>query len=262
MNYLPTINIEQEAESIISFLKQTFVSQKIKKAVIGISGGIDSAVSLHLLSRVIPKENIFPVYLPFFEEDKTIIQKLSSSSGISESLFQTKSIKSIVETLSKELQINLKSDKIDDKLRAGNLMARVRMILLFDAAKKHQALVCGTENKTENLLGYFTRNGDNASDIEPISHLYKTQVRELAKFLTVPIEIINQPPSAGLWVGQTDEKQFGFSYEDADQVLYLYFEKNETIEKLILLGFKNAEKIINLANVNDFKNQVPYHLSS
>jgi NAD+ synthase len=139
-------------------------------------------------------------------------------------------------------------------------MARSRMIILFDLAKKNHALVCGTENKSENLLGYFTRFGDAASDIEPISHLFKTQVRELAEFLELPQEIINQPPSAGLWGGQTDEKQFGFSYEEADQVLYLYFEKKYSFDKIKSLGFKYVEKIIDLVNANSFKHQVPYVL--
>jgi NAD+ synthase len=260
MNYLPSIDSQKETETIIDFLKTTFASQNITKAVIGISGGIDSAVSLHLLSLVLPKENIFPIHLPYFEEDKNIIKRLSSSTGIPESIFQTKSIKSIVEIACQELHIDLESNACEDQIRAGNLMARIRMMMLFDVAKEHRALVCGTENKSENFLGYFTRNGDNASDIEPISHLYKTQVRELAKFLQVPPEIINQPPSAGLWKGQTDEKQFGFSYEEADQVLYLYFEKKLSADKIKSLGFKNATKIISLVEKNSFKHKVPYVL--
>ncbi len=132
------------------------------------------------------------------------------------------------------------------------------MMILFDEAKKNHALVCGTENKTENMLGYFTRFGDAASDIEPISHLYKTHVRELSKFLNIPREIINKEPSAGLWMGQTDENEFGFSYEEADQVLYLYFEKKYSFNKIKSLRFFNCEKIISLAEKNSFKHKTPY----
>src|SRR5258708_26883046 len=115
----------------------------------------------------------------------------------------------------------------------------MRMIILYDLAKKYKALVCGTENKSENLLGYFTRFGDQASDIEPIEHLYKTQVYQLAKYLNLPDAIITQQPSAGLWQGQTDEGQFGFTYEEADQVLFLHFEKKLVVEIIEKLGFTN-----------------------
>ena len=127
-------------------------------------------------------------------------------------------------------------------------------------AKQLNCLVLGTENKTEYLLGYFTRFGDEASDIEPIQHLYKTQVYELAKYLKVPEEIIKATPSAGLWSGQTDEGEFGFSYQEADPVLYLYFEKKQTVEEIKKLGCKKAQKIIDFALQNSFKHEVPYTL--
>jgi len=133
---------------------------------------------------------------------------------------------------------------------------------LFDLAKKKQALVCGTENKTEHLLGYFTRFGDEASDFEPIRHLYKTEVLKLALYLGVPEKIINQPPSAGLWPGQTDEGDFGFSYKEADQVLELYLEKKLKLEEIEKKGFKKAGKIIARLKQNLFKHQTPYSLSS
>ncbi|MBI2190192.1 MAG: NAD(+) synthase, partial [Candidatus Levybacteria bacterium] len=131
------------------------------------------------------------------------------------------SIKSIVDKLAKTLGVQ----PLKDSIRLGNIMARVRMILLYDLAKKHQALVCGTENRSEYHLGYFTRFGDEASDFEPIRHLYKTQVYQLASYLGVPKTVIDKKPTAGLWAEQTDEGEFGFSYKEADPVLYLYFDK-------------------------------------
>jgi NAD+ synthase len=135
------------------------------------------------------------------------------------------------------------------------------MTILYDLARKHNALVCGTENKSEKLLGYFTRFGDEASDFEPIQHLYKTQVYQLAKYLNVPKEIVDSPPTAGLWEGQTDEKDFGFSYKEADIVLYLYFEKKNSLSEIISRGFPNANKIIDRARKNAFKHHLPYTIT-
>jgi NAD+ synthase len=147
--------------------------------------------------------------------------------------------------------VGLKKTSEDYKLRLGNIMARVRMIVLYDLAKKHQGLVCGTENKSEFLLGYFTRFGDEASDFEPIRHLYKTQILELAKHLNLPQKIISQTPTAGLWSSQTDEKEFGFTYQEADKVLDLYLNHKKTISP-------NAQKILSRVNKNSFKHHLPY----
>jgi len=127
------------------------------------------------------------------------------------------------------------------------------MIVLYDLAKKHQGLVCGTENKSEFLLGYFTRFGDEASDFEPIRHLYKTQIFELAKYLDLPKVIINQVPTAGLWSGQTDEKEFGFSYTEADKTLDLYSNNRKAIST-------NSQKILSRINKNSFKHHLPYFI--
>jgi len=148
----------------------------------------------------------------------------------------------------------------NDNVRLGNIMARVRMIILYDLAKKHNALVCGTENKSENLLGYFTRFGDQASDFEPIQHLYKTQVYQLAKFLGVPKNIVEKTPTAGLWHGQTDEEEFGFTYKEADQVLSYFYDKKLKLEEIKKMGFTNADKIINFSLRNSYKHSAPYTL--
>jgi len=238
------INSEKETKRIVRFLQETFKTQHIQNAVIGLSGGIDSITCYYLLRRALPEKNIFPVYLPYYNKNT------------SEVLKNVISIKTITNTIFRELRLDQKKDKI----RAGNIIARVRMIILFDLAKKYNALVCGTENKTEHLLGYFTRFGDGASDIELIRHLYKTQVYQLAKYLEVPKQIINQHPTAGLWTGQTDEKEFGFTYEEADQVLYLNFEKKHTTTVIQKQGFKNTKKIISFVKKNRFKLKTPYSL--
>ena len=147
-----------------------------------------------------------------------------------------------------------------EKLRQGNIMVRLRMTVLYDLAKKHKALVMGTENKSEYLLGYFTRFGDEASDIEPIQKYYKTQVYQLAEFLKVRREFIEKPPTAGLWEGQTDEGELGFSYKEADQILFLNIDKGLSKSEIIDKGFDKdtVEKVLARMKENEFKHKLPY----
>lgn len=255
---LPSIDPKQETEKITKFIREVLKGQGFEKVVIAISGGIDSTTSLYLLTKAIEPKNIIAVYLPYFNSSNDI-ENILENSNISQENRITISIKNSVDTTTNELGIRNYESEID-KIRIGNIMARIRMIMIYDLAKKHHALVCGTENKSENLLGYFTRFGDQASDIEPIEHLYKTQVIELAKYLEAPKEIIEQKPTAGLWHGQTDEGEFGFTYQEADQVLYLYFEKKLKTEDIVKQGFPNAKKIIDFALQNSYKHKVPYSL--
>ncbi len=254
-NSILKIYPRNEKNKIISFLKATLSEQKINKVVIGLSGGIDSMTSFYLLTETLPLKNIFVAHLYYDSPNFIPVKKTLDKIRFPEQNIYLRSIKKPVDDL-----VSLIENNKTDKIRRGNVMARARMIILFDLAKKHEALVCGTENKSENLLGYFTRFGDQASDIEPISHLYKTQVFELAKYLGVPEEIISRAPSAGLWENQTDEKEMGFTYEEADQVLYLSTEKKIGLKEIEKKGFKNAKKIIEFREKNIFKHNVPYSL--
>lgn len=251
-NIVPPINPKEESQKIIDFIQQTLDKTIMQKIVIGLSGGIDSTTSLYLLAKSIQPSQIHAVYLPYEHISKQV-RTITEEVRIPRENFQILSIKKPVDTLATELSIDS-----HDEIRLGNVMARVRMIALFDLAKKVNGLVAGTENKSEYYLGYFTRFGDEASDFEPIRHLYKTQIYELAKFLNVPKYVIEQVPTAGLWKGQTDEKEFGFSYEEADQVLYLFFEKKLKLEQIEKKGFKNAKKIIERAESNNYKHHTPY----
>lgn len=250
---LPSISPIQESEKIVSFLKKTFSKQRINHGVIGISGGIDSAVTLLLVSKAIPPQNIFPLHLYNYIPNKDEVDLIASAAHIPKQNLHYISINKSVKGFQKILHTQ-------DKIRLGNIMSRTRMICLFDFAKKSNALVLGTENKTEQLLGYYTRFGDAASDIEPIQHLYKTQVYQLAPYLKVPQQIIHKKPTAGLWENQTDEGEFGFTYEEADQVLYLYFDKKMSSDELIKIGFPNALKILSYSEKNKFKLDTPYHI--
>jgi len=136
------------------------------------------------------------------------------------------------------------------------------MIIIFDQTKKLDALVCGTENKSEKYLGYFTRFGDEASDLEPIQHLYKTQVWQLAKDLNIPQQFISKAPTAGLWDGQTDEQELGFSYSQADEVLKQFIDENKKPDEIKIDGIekKIVRKIVKQVQSQKFKLEVPYHL--
>jgi len=249
-----TFNPSAESDKIISFLKQTFEKTGKKKAVINWSGGIDSTVSLYLLAKVLPPTNITVLHLPYEKTHEDEFLPIAELLQITKAQFHIISIKSMVDEIKTSL-------KISDPFRLGNVMARVRMVVAFDHAKKLNALVCGTENKTEHLLGYFTRFGDEASDIEPIQHIYKTRIFELGEHLRIPNNILDVKPTAGLWEGQTDEGEFGFTYEEADEVLFRYIDKSKTVEEIEKEGYRNAGKVIEYSKKNQFKHEVPYMIS-
>ena len=145
-------------------------------------------------------------------------------------------------------------------VRLGNIMARVRMVALFDYAKQLNALVLGTENKSEHYLGYYTRFGDEASDIEPLRNLYKTEVYQVAEYLGVPEEILAAVPTAGLWPGQSDEGQFGFTYETADQILYGLYDAKRSVQELVESGVdQNTIQLVQTWVENmAFKHNLPW----
>ena len=249
------IDCQKTTEKLVKFIKDGVKKAGFKQVVIGFSGGIDSAVSLTLAVKALAKENVFAVVLPYSKENKKDVEDIFLITNLLKIPLQNVvqiNIQSMVDSF-------LKTIKDADQIRKGNIIARTRMILLYDLAKKHQALVCGTENKSEHVLGYYTRFGDEASDLEPIKGYYKTQIRQLARFLNIPEKIINKPPSAGLWQGQTDEKELGFSYQEADPILALYFEKKHSWDKITQAGFETEllEKVKAWIEKNEFKSKVP-----
>ena len=254
-----SIQLQQEIKTITDFLRQTFDEQKKKTSVIAVSGGIDSAVSLSLLNDSIDNKNIFPILLPYGDQDMRDAEEVVRFWKIPEVNIQRINISSIVDSVTDVLAF---SKSKQDEFRKGNIMARARMIVVYDFAKKFDALVCGTENKSEKYLGYFTRFGDEASDIEPIAHLYKTQVRQLAEFYQLPASILAKSPSAGLWEGQTDEQELGFSYQQADLVLTQYVDQGKTLDQIEILEIEKeiVKKVIDRVESQKFKHHVPYRL--
>ena len=244
-------------DKITQFIIQTFRNADKQKAIIGISGGIDSALSLILVTKALGAQNIIPVILPYGDQDLNDGEVVLEFNQIPQENWQIMDIKTAVDAMAKTAGV-----ETSDKIRFGNLMARARMMMLYDLAKKYDALVCGTENKSEKYLGYFTRFGDEASDFEPIIHLYKTQVKQLAEDLNLLARIIEKSPSADLWEGQTDEQELGFSYEIADQVLTQLIDERKTAAEIKIDGveLELIEKVIQRVKQMKFKQQVPYRI--
>lgn len=238
------------------FLKKTLSKNGFSKVLVAVSGGIDSAVTLSLAVKAVGALNVYAVLLPHGRlnpQGLTNAQELVKKLKIPKTNVFKINIEPIIEKL-----VEVVGET--ENLRKGNLMARVRMIILYDVAKKNHALVLGTENKSEHLLGYFTRFGDSASDVELIRGLYKTEVYKLVSCLKIPELIRKAKPTAGLWPDQTDEGDFGFSYAEADEILYFLFEKRLTKEKIVGLGYKKetVEKVSERVRKNDFKHKTPY----
>lgn len=221
---------------LVDFIQTIFHREKLNKALVAVSGGVDSATSFLLTVKALGANCVYPVLLPYgalSRQASADAQLLISTVSIPKQNILTINIQPAVDAVSSW-------DPSIDEGRRGNIMARMRMVMLYDLVKKHQALVVGTENKTEHLLGYYTRYGDEASDIEPLRHLYKTQIYQLARYINVPRKILQKAPSAGLWSGQTDEGEFGFTYQEVDKILSLHFDDQISCKALERRGFQKS----------------------
>ncbi len=207
----------------VKALREYFDKSSFTKAVIGLSGGIDSAVALALTTRAIGPKNVMAIRLPFRSfnsRSMDIAAEIATACGLPPANLLTTDITNQVETAwsNKSVQFQPKNKKEAD-VRLGNLAARERMAVLMDAATHFRALLVGTENRTEEFLAYFTIGGDNISSIEPFQDLWKVQIFLLGEALGLPASVLNRAPSAELWDGQTDEGEIGVSYLDIDTIL-------------------------------------------
>ena len=247
-----TINTDLARRILTGFIRSEVTRVGYSRVVVGLSGGIDSALSCALAVEALGADNVLAVRMPY---------KASSADSLAHA-----------ELLIEQLEIPNKTIEITDmveplfaldptitKLRKGNIMARERMIVLYDQSEVFKGLVIGTSNKTEILLGYSTQWGDSASAINPIGDLYKAQVRQLSRALNIPTPIVDKAPSADLWDGQTDEGELGFTYEQADQVLYLLVDQRYSPQECVEAGFdeKFVNLIINRVRRNQFKRMQP-----
>ena len=264
------LDIPGTAEGITAFLKRTVSEAGFSRVVVAVSGGIDSAVAAALAVAALGPQDVFPLFLPYEDwhvEAGGRAERLLRQLEIPTSNLREIDITPVVRAFARaaglqpERQTGDGSAEADsDRIRLGNIMARARMVLLFDYARQRSALVLGTENKSEHYLGYFTRFGDEASDIEPLRELYKTEVYQLAEHLGVPEEIREAAPSAGLWPEQTDEGQFGFTYETADKILYGLYDAKRTQQELVAAGLdgKTVERVQAWVRKMEFKHDLPW----
>jgi NAD+ synthase len=254
MSASPDLSINPElARTILTgFLKSELGRAGFERGVIGLSGGLDSALACYLAAAALGPQNVLAIRMPYAtssEESLTHAQLVIDDLGINS---LTVPITAMVDPL---------FERFPDATptRRGNAMARARMIVLYDQSEAFHGLVIGTGNKTEILLGYSTIWGDAASALNPIGDLYKTQARQLARALGVPEPILNKAPSADLWVGQTDEGELGFTYAEVDRLLYLLVDRRYRPEECVAAGFAPAfvSAVIGRMRRNHFKRIMP-----
>lgn len=227
------LTIETEVTQLVltRFLSNEITKTGFTRAVLGVSGGIDSALSCYLAVAALGKENVLALRLPYrasSSESLDHAQLVIDALGISSETVDITGMVDGVTAVSPHITPH----------RLGNVMARARMIVIYDRSAAWNALVVGTSNKTELLLGYGTIFGDLASAVNPIGDLYKTQVRQLAQAVGVPTPILDKAPSADLIPGQTDEGDLGFTYEEVDKLLYLMVDERYSLEEAVAVGFK------------------------
>ncbi len=235
---------------LCNFIKSEVFKAGLKRVVLGLSGGIDSAASCFLAVSALGKDNVTALIMPYESSSKSsmddalkVVNMLGIKYYVSDISNQINEYFKIETDEAEKSENTYITGDIVLKLRKGNKMARERMSILYDYSYKLNSLVLGTSNKSELLLGYGTLYGDTASALNPIGDIYKTQIYQLAEHLGIPKTIINKPPSADLWEGQSDESELGFTYKTADDIMYLLIDKMYKPEVVISLGFE--ENIVN-----------------
>jgi NAD+ synthase len=236
---------------LTDFIRDAVESTCTEGVVVGLSGGVDSALAAALACRALGTQRVHTFTLPYrtsSPESAADARLVAEQLGVDQRQIE---ISPMVDPY-----FALESDMTD--VRRGNKLARERMSILFDQGKKLGCLVLGTSNKTEILLGYSTVFGDNASSFNPLGDLYKQQVWQLAGHLGLPPQVVAKKPSADLWPGQTDEEELGLTYEAADEVLYLLFDLGLRPAEIVDRGYDQAtvERIVRLEHANRYKRRL------
>jgi len=246
------INCEEVTKVLIAFIRSEVLKTGFKRVVVGLSGGIDSSLSATLATQALGAENVIGVLMPY---ETSNVASLTDAETMVKKLGIRHQIIEITPMVKPYFQMQPDMDSV----RRGNVMARMRMIVLYDVSAAEKALVLGTSNKTEYLLGYSTLWGDSACALNPRGDLYKTQVRALAKYLELPEQIINKKPSADLWVGQTDEDELGFTYDEADTLLALLIDRRMSPRQVTELGYSKelTKRIMHKVQQTQYKRHYP-----
>ncbi|MCM8767848.1 MAG: NAD+ synthase [Candidatus Omnitrophica bacterium] len=254
MKEILKINPERVRNYLVEFLRDEFKKANKEIAIFGMSGGIDSTVLGYLCKFAFNRNNVYGIILPYKNTPKISVDHAYL-------VGRTLGIKYLRFNVSPQIDYYFKNFPQADKLRIGNKIARERMSILYDLSVHFNGLVVGSSNKSEIYLGYGTLFGDLAWLINPLGDLFKTEIYQLAEFLGVPKEILNKKPSAELWEGQTDEEELGFSYKDADIILYYYIEKNMKPEEIVNqdknLNIELVKKVIERVKNTEFKRKGP-----
>lgn len=233
------------------FIRDYYAAAGARTAIIGLSGGIDSALVAHLLVDALGRERVIGVFMP---SDTSAPSSLADARSVATGLGIATEELPVAAPL-KAMVAGLPEGEGIGAIRRGNIAARMRMITLWDRSAAHEGLVIGTGNRTETLIGYWTMHGDGAWAINPIGGLYKSQVRQLAEHLGVPEPVIAKAPSADLWPGQTDEGEGGFDYPTLDRVLYRLVDLGRSPDQIVAEGFDRAtvERVVELHRRSEFK---------
>lgn len=238
---------EKPRKIIVEFIKDYVAGIGVKGVVLGLSGGIDSSLVATLACEAIGPERVLGIMLPVdAEKDAQNVadaRELAESLGMKHELFELRDAVSAYSSLSL------------DRVALGNLTARLRMTTWYARANQENQLVLGTGNKSEIMVGYFTKYGDGGVDILPIGELYKTNVRNLSTHIGIPKEIVKKIPSAGLWPGQTDEGEMGLTYGELDSILFLHLEKGMKKDEIVKWGITESKvsKVMKMIRQSEHK---------
>jgi len=237
---------------LCAFIREELGKAGFKKALLGLSGGLDSAVCAALAARALGSKNVLGLILPY---GKSFSQDIRDAQALARRL----KIRCRVLDISPMVDAYFRMMPTANRTQKGNKMARERMSILYDFSVREKALILGTSNKTELLIGYGTVHGDTACALNPLGDLYKTQVRQLAKHLRLPAAILNKKPTAGLWPGQTDEGEIGLSYQELDEILYRLVDLRMFKAEVTAQGYerKKVERIVRLIKNSQFKREMP-----
>ena len=247
-----SINTDLARQILTGFIHSEITRVGYSRAVLALSGGLDSTLSTFLAAEALGPENVLAIRMPYQTSSPDSLEH-------AQQVIDMLGIHSLTIPITEMIDPLFARFPDASQVRRGNIMARARMIVLYDQSEAFRGLVVGTSNKTEILLGYTTIYGDSANALNPLGDLYKTQIRQLSRALGIPQQIIDKPPSADLWAGQTDEGELGFTYAEVDQLLYLLVDQRYSPQDCVEAGFQEdfVQRVVERVRRSHFKRVLP-----